>query len=610
MFGGECSMTKMSCVYAAAAGIILAILAVYPQMNLQNLRGGDWQGAFASCDLDEMAYASYLQALIDGRPRRNDPYTGRDDSASAKQPESLFSIQFFPAYLAAIPARTFGLSASQMMPLISIFATFFTALALFWLIVSITGDDNFAFVGTLVVMVGSALIIGIGAISGFYENGTAYPFFPYLRRYIPGVAFPFMFAFFSCLWNGLNAETDKKRIVYSLSASLCFAALVFSYFYIWTSAGAVLFGLTLFVALFRTENRRRDLIFLMITGAFCVLSLAPYALLLSNRDETMDKAQLLVFTRQPDLLRTVEIIGYFVLTATVFALWRKYIVLKDRRAYFIAAFAFAPLLVFNQQILTARSLQPFHYEFYVINYVVLLAIVLIIAVFWQRFLSRFKTVSIILLSVLCVAAIYWGYIEARDTTSFWNDTNIQRDEAMPVNLRLRELANGDVENAKRQTTLNLEPLQADAQTTVAPQSPLWARHQHVFAGLYSWDENRQRYYQMLYYSDLDEKWLRESLTGCRNIEACMALFGWDRFNARLSANARPLTQPEVEVEVQNFARFSREFNAEAAQNPLLSYVVVYAEANDKMENLNRWYQLDAGENLGKYKLYRVKLREN
>nr|MBA2735419.1 hypothetical protein [Pyrinomonadaceae bacterium] len=193
---------------------------------------------------------------------------------------------------------------------------------------------------------------------------------------------------------------------------------------------------------------------------------------------------------------------------------------------------------------------------------------------------------------------------------FWDSINIQRDEAMPVNLRLRELANGDIENAKHQTTLNLEPLQADSQPTVAPQSPLWARHQHVFAGLHSWEENKQRYYRMLYYSDLNEDWLRDSLNGCGNIEACMALFGWDRFNARLSANARPLTQPEIEAEVDAYARFSRGFNAETAQNPLLSFVVVDADANDKLENLSRWYQLDGGENQGKYKLYRVKLKGN
>ncbi len=86
----------------------------------------------------------------------------------------------------------------------------------------------------------------------------------------------------------------------------------------------------------------------------------------------MDKAQLLVLTRNPDFLQRVEILGYFVLTFTALALFLKITKLAERKAYFIAAFALAPLLVFNQQVLTGKSLQPFHYEFYVINYVVLL----------------------------------------------------------------------------------------------------------------------------------------------------------------------------------------------------------------------------------------------
>lgn len=595
--------------FGVAAGIIVAVLAVYPQYNLQKLRGGDFQGAFASCDLDEMAYASYLQALIDGRPRRNDPYTGRDAAADNPQPESLFSIQFFPAYLVAVPARIFGLSVSQAMPVVSALSAFLATLALFWLIVSITEDALLAFVGTLVVMFGSALVVGIGAINGFYENGAAYPFFPFLRRYIPSLAFPFLFAFFACLWNGLQCETKQSRTIYSALASLCFAALVFSYFYIWTAAGAVLFGLTLFVLTFRSQNWRKDFLFLAITGVFCVLALVPYALLLSNRSETMDKAQLLVLTHRADFLRTVEIIGYVVLTVTALALWRKFTKLEDRKAYFIAAFALAPFLVFNQQILTGRSLQPFHYEFYVINYVVLLSVVLMVAVFRQRFISQSKTISIIALSVFGLIAIVWGYIEAKDTTVFWDSINVRRDEAMPVNLYLRELAGGDIESAKRQTTLNLEAIQADSQPTVAPQAILWARHQHVFAGLKDWEENKKRYYQMLYYSDLNADWLRRSLNGCRDIEACMALFGWDRFNARLSANARPLTFGEIEAEVNNYARFARDFSLADAQNPQLTYVIVYDESNNQLTNLNSWYERVAVKNLGKYSLYEVKIKQ-
>ncbi|MDQ3042183.1 MAG: hypothetical protein M3R11_07350 [Acidobacteriota bacterium] len=592
-----------------AAGLILGILAVYPQFNLQRLRGDDFQGAFASCDLDEMAYASYLQALIDGRPRRNDPYTGRDQTTDNSQPESLFSIQFFPAYLIAVPARIFGLSVSQAMPIVSFISAFLAALALFWLIVSITENSYLAFVGTLVVMFGSALIVGIGAINGFYENGVAYPFFPFLRRYIPSLAFPFLFAFFACLWNGLQSETRWRRVVFSAAGSLCFAALVFSYFYVWTAAGAVLFGLTLLVMLFPSENWRKDFLFLAITGAFCLLALVPYVLLLANRDETMDRAQLLVFTRRTDLLRTVEIIGYLILTVTTFALWRKFTKLEDGKAYFIAAFAFAPLLVFNQQVFTGRSLQPFHYEFYVINYIVLLAVVLITAVFWQNFFGQKKNISIVLLSILGLVSIFWGYIEAKETTKFWDSINIQRDEAMPVNLYLRELAGENIENAKRQATLNFEAIQADSQPTVAPQAVLWARHQHVFAGLENWNENKKRYYQMLYYSDLNADWLRRALTGCRDIEACMALFGWDRFNARLSANARPLTLGEIEDEVNNFTRFSRDFSLEDALNPQLSYVVVYNEANNQMTNLDIWYERGAVRNFEKYSLYELKIKE-
>lgn len=586
------------------AAIVLAILAVYPQWNLQSLRGVEYRGAFASCDLDEMAYASYLQALIDGRPRKNDPYTGRDDSAEDPQPESLFSIQFFPAYLAAVPARVLGLSASQMMPVISVLSALLTALALFRLIVSFTGDEMYALAGTLVVMTGSALIVGIGAVNGLFEDGVAYPFFPYLRRPIPSLAFPFLFAFFACLWNGLSAAKRNTRLFYAVLAGLCFSALVFSYFYLWTSAAVVLAALTLLTLVYRTWNWRNDLIFLAVTWCVCVLSLIPYAVLVSSRNEMMDKAQLLVFTRQLDPFQTVEIIGYAVIAATLIAVWRELAKRDDRRAIFIAALGMAPCLVFNQQVLTGRSLQPFHYEFYVINYVVLLAVVLVASVFWQRFVAPLRIVPLAAVCIFSAVAIAWGYYEAVETTRFWNDLNAIRDEAIPVNKRLRELG-GDIEAAKRRTTLNLEPLQADSQPTVAPQSVLWARHQNTFAGIRSWEENKRRYYQMLYYTDRDHAWLKKALTGCDDIEACMALFGWDRFNARLSANARPLTTAEIDTEVAAFEAFSRNFSAADAGDPKLDWLVVYTDANDPMKNINRWYELDAGESLGKYTLFRL-----
>jgi hypothetical protein len=593
---------------AIFSGIILSLLALYPQLNLKSLRGDAYNGAFASCDLDEMAYASYLQAIIDGRPRRNDPYTGRDDLPQHPQAESLFSVQFAGAYIAGVPARILGLSAAQMMPVISALSAFFTALALFWLVVSVTEDDLTAAAATLIVILGGAAVTGIGAINAFFEGGVAYPFFPFLRRYIPSVAFPFLFAFFACLFNGMKSRELKTRLVYGVLAAACFALLVFSYFYIWTAAAASLGGLLFFVLLFRGEEWRNDAIFIAATGSACALVIVPYAILLSNRNEMMDKAQLLVFTRRPDLFRTIEIVGYAVLIAAAILIWRRWSDVSRRALCFIAAFALTPVLVLNQQVITGHSLQPFHYEFYVVNYIVLLSAALLAAVLWRRFLSERRVISTVLAVILSVAAIGWGYVEASETTKFWDDVNVQRDEGMPVNRRLRDLAAGDIDLAKTQTTLNLEPLQADGQPTVAPQAVLWARHQHTFAGLESWEENKRRYYQLLYYSDLDANWLRKSLTNCSNIEACMALFGWDRFNARLSANARPLSHGEIENEILEYRRFATEFSYADAEDPVLNFAVISNEANDRLENLDRWYRRDAGEVSGKYTLYRLFLR--
>jgi Ca2+/Na+ antiporter len=379
---------------------------------------------------------------------------------------------------------------------------------------------------------------------------------------------------------------------------------VFSYFYLWTSAIAVFAGLAIFTLVSRGKNLRADLKFLALTGVLFLVAQIPYGWLLYGRNKMADKAQLLVFTRDLDLNRNVEIIGFAVLIVAGLALLFRLVEQDSRKIQFIAALALSPIIVFNQQVLTGRSLQPFHYEFYVINYVVLLAVCLLVAAFWQRVVTpRWATVALAL--ILTTGAIVWGYIEATQTTVFWDDTNVQRDEAMPVNVRLRELAGRDPAQARLQTTINLESLQADSQPTVAPQAVLWARHQHTFAGLESWEENKLRYYQLLYFSGADGNWLHRALSGCADIEACMALFGWDRFNARLSANARPLTQPEVEAEAANYQHFVENFNRDSLEGIDIRYLVIDNELANNLQNIDRWYFRDDGEIFGKYTLYRL-----
>ena len=119
---------KLRWRYGIIAGLFLAVFSLYPQFKMFYLRGAEWNRHYAYNDIDEVAYASYLKALIDGRPRKNDPYTGRDESPGQPQPESLFSRQFAGPYTIAIPARILGIGAPWAMTISGAVAAFLTAL--------------------------------------------------------------------------------------------------------------------------------------------------------------------------------------------------------------------------------------------------------------------------------------------------------------------------------------------------------------------------------------------------------------------------------------------------------------------------------------------------
>ena len=303
---------KLQWRFGIIAGLFLAIFSLYPQMKMLYLRGAEWNGHYAYNDVDEVAYGSYLKALIDGRPRKNDPYTGRDDSVETPQPESLFSIQFAGPMTVAIPARILGIGAPWAMTISGAVAAFLTALAIFWLLGMITGDSLFAMAGSLVVLAGGALWAGEGAIGEILGTSYSYPYFPGFRRYIPAMAFPAFFVLVGLVWKvwseppavagGLSSTGDESAntvqppataggsdagLPFSSSplllffAMLAFAYTVFSYFYVWTTAAAWLgcFGLLLVIA--RPLGVWGDVKKLALLGVGCLVALVPYAYLLS-----------------------------------------------------------------------------------------------------------------------------------------------------------------------------------------------------------------------------------------------------------------------------------------------------------------------------------------
>jgi hypothetical protein len=375
----------------------LTLISLLPQIYLWTSRGSQWNGAFANLDMDEYAYSAYLKSLIDNHPRRNDPYT-RSDSAET---ETLFSIQCLPAYTLAFLARFFGLSASAVFIILAPVITVASALAVFWLLSSVTEDNKLAVVGSLgVLVVGTVVAVNPGSI---LIGDQGFDFLPFLRRYLPATAFPFIFGLLLFTWKALT-----RQAAWAIVAGFLFVILIFSYFFLWTAAAAWLFGLCLIWTVTRREKRRGFSVFGIIFG-IGLLGLVPYAWLIQHRTASINTTQVLELTHRPDLLRGPEIYALVLLLLMANQWRRRQLPLSDSRVVFAGSLLFAPLILFNQQLITGRSLQPFHYEHFVSNYFVVLAAFIVMSVIHitrsRRFVFYLLAGSMILATLISIRMI-------------------------------------------------------------------------------------------------------------------------------------------------------------------------------------------------------------
>ncbi len=442
-------------------------------------------------------------------------------------------------------------------------------------------------------------------------------YLPFLRRYVPAMPFPFFFLFCGCVYCMFRSEAASASRRWAFVAGIVFAVLVFSYFFLWTAAAAWLCTLTLCALFVRPANLRRILSGMAIIGALALLSLAPYAVLLSRRVETLDSVQALTLSHAPDVFRLPELIGLLTTLAIALATRRRIIDLHNNAVLFTASFALLPLVVFNQQILTGRSLQPIHYEQHIANYAAMLAAAFAVALIWRGSAAGVaRRIPARALIIIALAAYAWGLVEMRYGMIRYVQTNLTLNDATPALLRLaaeardssanqRDDAANDERAGVAPMIFSTDAVTADYAPTVAPQPVLWASHQYIFPGIKQ-GEGKERFYQYLYYSGVDAARFTEMLTRQRFM--LYALFGWERVNARLTANYRPITPEEISNEQRNYLDYAANFNRERAANPTLTHVLVNMKEAPDLSNLDLWYERDQGQQLGNFMLYRVKLR--
>jgi hypothetical protein len=546
--------------YAILPTLFLVFVTSWPQIYLCYQRGVNWNGGFAYLDPDEFGYAGYVQALIDGHPRLIDPYTGRHAS------ENLFSIQFIPAYALAIPGRILGLSASMMFVLATPLITILSALLIFKLVYEVTGNKKIAGISILgVLTLATAVLVPLPLIGPLTPRGFGY--FPFLRTYVPAVPFPLIFIAPLCLWRALT-----KDLRWAVGAGLCFSILVFSYFYLWTALLAWFAAILLLWAVW--EDRKRALkVFAVISPFF--LAIIPFAWMIIQRAAHSNNDLVLRFTHKPDLTQTSVVLGLIILATILIKKWH------GPAVTFAASLALVPLLVFNQQIVTGRSLQPFHYSQVVANYWIVMAIFILFGL-WRGMTRRMPL-------ILTAGCLFVGSTLGFMATRIFAEGSILLDKGLAIKQKLRELGPGRVYAPDLIITNSL----------VAIENPmLWAQQNYTFSNI-SHGEQRKRFFAQLYLQSIKKEEIRVLLE--KDFLTRIEAFG-DRANELITAGENPITQQDIERASAEINAFYDQFQAPEE----LRYAVM--SPNDRLDNLRRWYSLDELGKIEGFTIYNLTLR--
>lgn len=559
---------------------MLAVITLLPQIHLWYVRGSEWNGSCALLDPDELAYQAYTNALIDGRPRRNDPYTGIDGGSF----ETLFSIQFLPPYVVALPSRLLNVSVDTAFIILLPFVVFATVFALWKLLFELTGNMLLAAIGAVCV-VSLGIVAAHSPIQIIQGMQTGYDPFPFLRRYIPSLPFPIFLALTLFVWRALT-----KKITWAILAGLSLVLLIYSYFFLWTAAVAWIFTILALWFIARPGDRVKVGIVSGIIAALGVPALVSFLWLLSKRASGMDTGQLLEATHAPDLFRAPEIYGGLIVCVLVYQIIRKVKSFEQPNILFALSFAIAPFLVFNQQIVTGRSLQPFHYEEFIANYWVVIALFLALGILRPEIPKR-------IMAYFAVAGIGIAIMLGVFNIRLMGSSNIRLDEVRGVaeELKRRDLSGAVVFTTDRFLTNSL--------SAVSNKPVLWARYMYTFSNIDS-AEQRTRYFQYLYYCGFKEDQVAQALRD--DFTARWEVFGAHRVNAVLAKNFSPITEDEIVSATREYGLFATSFDADLAVNPTLSYAVV--SPSDDLSNLARWYERSAGEKYGEFIIYTLKLR--
>lgn len=368
--------------------IFIGLIYIAPNIFFILSLGDNYKGIPIMQTANEISYLARVRDILDGHPMLGSPFMFeyKDEWPITPPTGEMFY---------AIPSMALNVSPVNVIIASRFFFPFILFLLVYFLIYRLSDRDDNQLFSQKINAIAGALLVTLGydladyhAILDFLRDGQALAgnFLLWARPVNPILGAIFLMSFLIFIWSIVQGKSDKKTIV---GASFFLALMIASYFFSWGMAVSVVAMLVLIYLLKKDYRIVKNLIAVIFFG---VLLASPYWYISwqASQSPWYEDSLLrsgLFYTHYPLLNKLMlAVLAVFVATVLFSALKNsdKAAAIKDRILssfrgwhWFCLALILGSLWAYSQQILTGRTVWPYHFVQYSIPLAMIVLMVLL-----------------------------------------------------------------------------------------------------------------------------------------------------------------------------------------------------------------------------------------
>ncbi|MBI5045432.1 MAG: hypothetical protein HZC14_00240 [Candidatus Niyogibacteria bacterium] len=373
---------------AYCVALLVGVIYLAPYIFLIFSLGSHYQGVPAMQTPNEGSYLARIQDILDGHPALGSPFFFEYKNEWPLSPPVGEMFYAIPAFLLRWPAKDILLASKFILPLILFLLAYF-------LIYRLSEGDDFlarkinAIAGALFIVLGYDLVDYRHLWSVLSGQNDIGGFLLWARPVNPILGAIFLFSFLILVWKII--QQSGRRAVSIFSASVFLALMMGSYFFSWGMALSVLAMLILMYSIQGKFQTAKNLTYTLL-AAILLASPYWYSSWQASKSSWYAESVLrsgLFLTHYPLLNKLMLAVLVAYVLAVLFSALKysdKTAALRNRifgsfRNWhlFCFAFIFGSLWAFSEQIITGRTIWPYHF----VQYSIPLAIVVVMLILYN-----------------------------------------------------------------------------------------------------------------------------------------------------------------------------------------------------------------------------------